>query len=85
MNILSENVRVQVSQDFSTLNLNIIDHHYLLIDIGANLTNRKFNRDLESVLQRAEDVGVKKIIVTGTSINSSREALRLARLHPGKI
>ncbi|OTF82387.1 hypothetical protein BLA29_014876 [Euroglyphus maynei] len=82
MNILSENVRCQVSQDFSTLPLDIADH-YLLIDIGANLTNRKFQRDLQSVLQRAEDVGVKKIIVTGTSINSSREALRLARLHPG--
>lgn len=82
MNILSQNVRDLVSQDFTELSLDI-DGHYLLIDIGANLTNRKFARDLESILQRAHDVGVKKIIVTGTSINSSREALRLARLHPG--
>ncbi|XP_046913420.2 3'-5' ssDNA/RNA exonuclease TatD [Dermatophagoides farinae] len=84
MNILSQNVRDLVSQDFTELSLDI-DGHYLLIDIGANLTNRKFARDLESVLQRAHDVGVKKIIVTGTSINSSREALRLARLHPDII
>lgn len=31
--------------------------NYVLIDVGANLTNRKFSRDLESVVQRAKDAG----------------------------
>lgn len=38
--------------------------NYVLIDVGANLTNRKFGRDLESVVQRAKDSGkhgVRKI------------------------
>lgn len=29
----------------------------ILIDIGANLTNKKYSRDLESVIQRAKDAG----------------------------
>ena len=42
--------------------------NYILIDIGANLSNKKFSRDLEAVLARAKDAGVTKIIVTGTSL-----------------
>lgn len=56
MNTLSQDIQQLVSKDFSELSLDITGH-YLLIDIGANLTNRKFARDLESVLQRANDVG----------------------------
>ncbi|KAJ6224207.1 hypothetical protein RDWZM_002752 [Blomia tropicalis] len=74
--MMDDNVR-----DLGWLSLDL-DGHYLLVDIGANLTNRKFAKDLDSVLQRARDSGVCKIIVTGTSINQSKEALRLARLHP---
>lgn len=32
--------------------------NYLLIDVGSNMANKKFNRDLESVLQRAKDSGM---------------------------
>ena len=32
--------------------------NYILVDIGANLTNRKFSRDLESVIARAKDSGI---------------------------
>jgi len=32
--------------------------NYLLIDVGSNMVNKKFNRDLESVLQRAKDSGI---------------------------
>lgn len=59
--------------------------NYVLIDVGANLTNKKFNRDLDSVIQRAKDSGVRKIMVTGASIRSSKEALRLTRLYPGTV
>lgn len=30
---------------------------YVLIDIGANLTNSKYARDLDSVIERAKDIG----------------------------
>ena len=33
--------------------------NYILIDVGANLTNKKFTRDLDSVIQRAKDAGNK--------------------------
>ncbi|XP_078671948.1 3'-5' ssDNA/RNA exonuclease TatD-like [Branchiostoma floridae x Branchiostoma belcheri] len=56
-----------------------------LVDIGANLTNRCFQRDLPAVLQRARDAGVHKIMVTGTSLRASREALKLAQAHPGAL
>ncbi|XP_017479933.1 PREDICTED: 3'-5' ssDNA/RNA exonuclease TatD-like [Rhagoletis zephyria] len=83
---LSESIRDLVSQDFSKLMLDIANPgHYLLIDIGANLTNRKFAKDLDAVLQRARDVGVCKILVTGTSISSSKDALRLSHLHPDML
>ena len=31
--------------------------NYIIVDIGANLTNKKFNRDLDSVIKRAKDAG----------------------------
>lgn len=57
----------------------------IVIDVGANLTNKKYGRDLDSVVQRAKDAGVQKIMVTGTSVKNSKEALRLTRLYPGTI
>lgn len=57
----------------------------IVIDCGANLTNKKYSRDLDSVVQRAQDAGVQKIMVPGTSVKSSKEALRLSRLYPGVI
>lgn len=29
----------------------------IVVDIGANLTNKKYHRDLDSVIQRAKDAG----------------------------
>ena len=31
--------------------------NYIIVDIGANLTNKKFSRDLDQVIQRATDSG----------------------------
>ncbi|XP_047471980.1 3'-5' ssDNA/RNA exonuclease TatD-like [Penaeus chinensis] len=56
--------------------------NYIIVDIGANLTNKKFTRDLDSVVSRARDAGVHKIMVTGITVQSSKEALRLTRLFP---
>lgn len=30
----------------------------ILIDVGANLTNKKYSRDLDAVVQRAQDSGL---------------------------
>lgn len=34
----------------------------IVIDVGANLTNKKYSRDLESVIQRAKDAGKVEIL-----------------------
>ncbi|XP_033162570.1 3'-5' ssDNA/RNA exonuclease TatD [Drosophila mauritiana] len=57
----------------------------IVIDVGANLTNKKYSRDLDSVVQRARDAGVQKLMVHGTSVKSSKEALRLSRIYPDII
>jgi TatD DNase family protein len=49
-----------------------------LVDIGANLTHPAFASDLDDVLARARQAGVETIIVTGTTVDESRQAARLA-------
>jgi TatD DNase family protein len=56
-----------------------------LIDIGVNLTDRRFDADRELVLQRAIDAGVGQLILTGTTEAESREAADLARTRPGVL
>jgi TatD DNase family protein len=51
-------------------------HQY--IDSHAHLFYEEYKRDLESVLTRAKDAGVKICIVPGTDLKSSREAVSLA-------
>jgi len=48
-----------------------------LIDIGANLTNSAFAKDLEEILEQAQESGIQHIIVTGTDEASSHEAAEL--------
>ncbi len=56
-----------------------------LIDIGANLAHDSFDDDRDAVLQRASEVGVTRLILTGSSENSNREALQLAKGRPGQL
>jgi TatD DNase family protein len=53
-----------------------------LIDIGANLTSPEFRRDLEAVLERAVEAGVRGVMVTGTDLATSSAAARLAARYP---
>jgi TatD DNase family protein len=62
-----------------------MSNDYVIVDCGANLSNKKFQRDLDNVLERAETAGVKKLVVLSSSAKSSREALRLTRLYPGTL
>ncbi len=48
-----------------------------MIDIGANLTSSRFQRDLDEALLRARQAGVETIIVTGASLESSRQAVAI--------
>lgn len=56
-----------------------------LIDIGINLAHASFNRDRQEVIERAKLSGVDRLIITGTSVRGSREALRLASEYPEKL
>ena len=49
-----------------------------LIDIGANLTHDSFAHDFDEVLERAVAAGVSRMLVTGASIDGSRQARELA-------
>lgn len=52
-----------------------------LVDIGANLTHPAFHGDLPEVLARARAAGIASIVVTGTSVPESTQALKLAAAH----
>lgn len=39
------------------LNLSHCYENLIVVDVGANLINKKYMRDLESVIQRAKDSG----------------------------
>ncbi len=56
-----------------------------LIDIGLNLTHRSFAKDTAAVLERAQQAGVVHMVVTGTSLEASRNAVTLAKHHPGLL
>jgi len=56
-----------------------------LIDIGANLTHDSFEPDRDEVLNRAAEAGVRRMIVTGTSVEASQQAADLAKLYPNRL
>ncbi|EGS23995.1 endodeoxyribonuclease-like protein [Thermochaetoides thermophila DSM 1495] len=65
------------------------------IDIGINLADpifrgryhgkQKHPDDLKGVVDRAIEVGCTKLIVTGSSFKSTRDALKLCREFPGTV
>lgn len=52
-----------------------------LIDIGVNLMSPAFDRDREEVIARARAAGVKRLIITGSDIESSSGAAAYAGDH----
>ena len=52
-----------------------------LIDTHAHLTDRRYARDLDAVLERAHEHGVVALVVVGYDLASSEAAVRLADTH----
>jgi len=50
-----------------------------MIDIGVNLTNKRFDKDRAEVISRAKSKGVAKLLITGTNVDESQAALLLCR------
>jgi len=53
-----------------------------LIDIGVNLTNHQLSKQLERITQQAQAAGVIHQVITGTSVESSQEALQISHSLP---
>ncbi len=56
-----------------------------LIDIGSNLTHDSFAADRDAVMARALQAGVRRQVVTGADLASSRQAAELAACHPSRL
>ena len=56
-----------------------------LIDIGSNLAHDSFAKDRDAVMARAAQAGVRRQVVTGADLASSRQAAALAALHPARL
>ena len=54
----------------------------MLFDIGVNLTNQQFDPDRHDVIKRAVAEGVAHMVVTGTNLEVSQEAIELAGQWP---
>jgi len=52
-----------------------------LIDVGVNLADASFHPDRADVLRRARRAGVRALVVTGCSLESTRAALALCEAH----
>lgn len=50
-----------------------------LIDIGVNLTNKRFDKDREDVIRRAQSSALSGLLITGTSVEESQKALALCQ------
>ncbi|QTF06685.1 3'-5' ssDNA/RNA exonuclease TatD [Brenneria izadpanahii] len=53
-----------------------------MFDIGVNLTSSQFAKDREQVVARAKLAGVSGMLVTGTNVEESRQALALTAEYP---
>ena len=53
-----------------------------LVDVHCHLNHAQFKEDLPEVLRRAEQVGIKAILVSGVNPVSNKEVLALAQQYP---
>ena len=50
-----------------------------LVDIHAHLDDKQFAKDLDAVIERAKNIGLKVIINNGINPGSNRKTLELAK------
>jgi TatD DNase family protein len=55
-----------------------------LVDIGLNLAHDSFDHDREAVVAEALAAGVHHMVITGSTLESTRAAIALARGAPGR-
>jgi len=60
-------------------------HIMELIDIGLNLMHKQYNKDRINIMKEAQEVGVSKAIITGSSLASSKQAVEYASKHPDML
>ena len=53
-----------------------------LIDIGANLLDKKLYQNIDSIIQNSRSNNVEKIIITSSHINDTKEAIKLIHKEP---
>jgi TatD DNase family protein len=58
---------------------------YELVDIGINLAHDSFDHDRADVIARAAQAGVTRMVITGSSVASTRAAIDLARGDPRRF
>ncbi|AMN47137.1 TatD DNase family protein [Steroidobacter denitrificans] len=56
-----------------------------MFDIGINLAHDSFDHDRSEVIQRAAAAGVTRLLVTGSSLQSTRDAIELVRRDPVRL
>ncbi len=57
----------------------------LLVDIGVNLSHQRFANDTREVLTYARENGVRKLVITGTSITESIRMVELLQKHSAEF
>jgi TatD DNase family protein len=56
--------------------------HPSIVDIGLNLTHDSFDHDRDDVVAAARAAGVTHMVITGSTLESSRGAIELVRANP---
>ena len=56
-----------------------------MIDTHAHIDGTEFADDLEAVIQRAKDAGVKKIFVPGICLKDTPHLLEVCQAHPNYL
>lgn len=56
-----------------------------IVDIGLNLAHDSFDADRDAVIERAVNAGVTRMVITGSSIDSTRSAIALVRQQPQRF
>jgi TatD DNase family protein len=56
-----------------------------IIDVGVNLAHDSFDHDRASVIREAECAGVTRMVITGSSVSSTRAAIEMVKSDPARF